>query len=423
MSHANSMRSRVHPLCAALAVALAVALSACGTAGSGSGGAGAVAAAVYEDVPASGCGSLSSLPIKDPDGVVAALAPDHRAAYDGFPSPTLRSPWAHYTPRHAPPYTVGLLAVPPANDYQQRLQSGIKTLLAKSPNVGKVVTKTTDTLINVPMQLSQFDALMRENVDIIVTLVVQPDAFVAPIERAAKQGIPTVTFLTAVPTRSAINVQYNSYEAAARSIATMFRIIGGKGNVMYVRGVPGTDPDTDGHAAWADALKRCPKIKDLGDAYGTFLNATAKRETQKFLATHPQPIAGVMQSGAMAPGIMEAFHQSGRPMPVVVDIANQKGSLGYWRQNRSSYSGVGAGIGAESLARSVVSVTLRTLEGQGPKLNNLLTRLPQITPGNLDQWTQPDWDLRTSGTAEGPADGFMPDAYLNAFFTRGSTPK
>jgi ribose transport system substrate-binding protein len=355
--------------------------------------------------------------------MVARLPRDHQAAYESFPSATVKSPWESFRPEHGPPYTVGLLAVPPANDYQQKLQARIKSQLAADPDVGKVVTKTTDTLLNIPLQLAQFDQLIDQNVDIILALVLQPNAFVAPIEKAAEHVIPTVTFLTAVPTPSALNVQYNSYAAAAQSVATMLRLIGGKGNVMYVRGVPGTDPDVDGHAAFKDALKRCPAIKSVGEAYGTFLNPTAKREVQKFLATHPQKISGVMQSGAMAPGIMDAFAQAGRPMPVVVDIANQKGSLGYWRENRDKYFGIGAGIGAESLADSTVRVALRTLKGDGPRLNNLLTLIPLITPENLDEWAQPGWNLRTIGTADGPPDGFMTNRYLDAFFSRTDAPR
>ena len=34
---------------------------------------------------------------------------------------------------------------------------------------------------------------------------------------------------------------------------------------------------------------------------------------------------------------MQAFKQTGRPMPIVPDSGLSKGSLGYWNQNQAEY--------------------------------------------------------------------------------------
>jgi ribose transport system substrate-binding protein len=232
-----------------------------------------------------------------------------------------------------------------------------------------------------------------------------------------------VTVLGGPAIRTAINVDPNNYEGAAQSAAITMQLMGKQGNVVVVHGLQGVEVDNEASAAFAAVLKRCPDVKQVGSVTGEFSTAVSKSQTLQFLSTHPGAIGGVLQVADMAPGVMSAFQQSGRQIPVVDDIGNQKGSLGYWRENEKTYSGVGTGLPPIELGDAVADVALRTLEGQGPKLNTITQRVTVITNHNLDQWTQPSWNLRTVGTALGPPGPFMSDAYLNPMFTHGSTPK
>jgi ribose transport system substrate-binding protein len=201
------------------------------------------------------------------------------------------------------------------------------------------------------------------------------------------------------------------------------RLIGGKGNILLVHGLVGITVDNEASAAFAAVLKRCPQVKEIGNVTGSFSTATSKSQTLQFLSTHPQTIAGALQVASMAPGVMSAFQQSGRPVPVVNDIGNQEASLGYWRQHEKTYTGVGTGLGPNGIADAVADVALRTLEGQGPKLNTITAQLPLITDKNLDSWSQPSWNLRTVGTASGPNVPFMSDSYLDPMFNHPAVPK
>ena len=406
-------------------VAVSVALAACGDDSNDSGG-GASAkpgdAKLYTEIPASGCGSKPTVPTDDPDGVLAELPKTQQAGYESLSIPTLASGWADFKPKGDPPYTVGLNLVPSINDYIGQINDTLAASLKESPNVGKVITKTSQSTTDVVGQLANFDVILREKPDIILSAALQPTPFAQAVDRAAKQGVPVLSLLNPVPSKNSINVSFNLYEGLANSTATMLRLIGGKGNTMFASGIPG-DMATDlGLKAYKDAIKSCPDVKDLGQVYGNYTNSIAKRETLTFLATHPQKIAAVGNAASMAPGVMQAFQQSGRPMPIVQDTAGQKGSLGYWRQN-SDYQGVGYGTPPAPTARTVVNVALRVLEGQGPKLNNIVTLAPPITPANLDQWAEPGWTLATVGSANGPDKVIMSDAYLNPMFKNGAAPK
>lgn len=405
-------------------VAISVALAACGSDSDGGdgGSANAADAKLYTEVPASGCGSQPTIPADDPEGVVAELPKAQQAAYESLSIPTYKSSWSNFKPKHAPPYTVGLNLVPSGNDFMKQVNETLVSSLKASPNVGKVTTRYAQTFTDVVGQLSNFDALLREKPDLIVVAPIQPIPFSEAVDRAAKQGIPVVGLLNSVPTKNAVNIGINFYEGSANTTATMMRLIGGKGNTAFVSGAPG-DVATDlGLKGYKDAIKRCPGVKDLGQIYGTYTNSIAKRETLTFLATHPQKIAGVGNAASMAPGIMQAFQQSGRPMPIVQDSTVQKGSLGYWRDH-PDYSGIGYGAPPAPAARTAANVALRILEGQGPKLNNLVTRATIVTPANLDQWAEPGWTLSTNGVAPGPDKDLMSDDYLDPLFNSGAQPK
>src|SRR3954469_14978032 len=93
-----------------LAAAAVLGLAACGggstttTAGSSTSQGGAEQ--VSSTTPENGCGSVNLPAVKDPDGVVAQLPAENRAAYRGYPYVVHKSPWADWRPKGEPPYRV-----------------------------------------------------------------------------------------------------------------------------------------------------------------------------------------------------------------------------------------------------------------------------------------------------------------------------
>ena len=243
-------------------------------------------------------------------------------------------------------------------------------------------------------------------------MIVEPllaPPFLAPIKKAAEKGIPTVTVQTVADTPFAVNVSPNLTLANAEASARLLRMIGGKGNVLRVGGIPGVPSEIEADTAQKLVLKECPDIKDAGQVYGNFVSPNAKSETLKFLSTHPTKIDGVLQSGTMTDGIMSAFQQTGRPMPVVADIGPTKGGVGYWINNRDSYQGVGTAFGPSALGRRAPTWPCGCWKGRGPKTSNMVARIPLLTDENLDQWADRSWTLTTPGQPEGP-----PDSWFNA---------
>jgi ribose transport system substrate-binding protein len=408
---------------AVVGAALTMVLAACGGTGGSTAGqsSGAPAFAKNFRPAASGCGSFPAPAPADPDGVIAALPAEQRNAlngYSNFPNSTvkvLKSAWESWKPSHAPPYRVSIIWAQLASDYQVQIVDELKAGFEKAGI--KADVRTTGLGIDVPQQIQLFNAAVQSKPDLIVLEAVQPDAFIGPIDKAAAQGIPTATMLGFVSTNNAVNLDANTYQGQGIAASYAAKLLNGQGNVLYVQGIAGTGPDLQAVAAWDQVVKRCPGLKVAKDrVYGAFSDSIAKSETLKYLATHPQKIDAAFQAGVMAPGVMRAFQQAGRPMPIVTDSGLSKASLGYWNQHKTTYHGVGFDLPPVPSARAVVDVVRRMLDGQGLKMNAVVGPGPIVTDANLDGWVDPSWNLNTPGAAPGDPQSFLPSKYLEAFF-------
>jgi ribose transport system substrate-binding protein len=406
-------------LVATCLAALTCGLTACGGSVQSSGSAaGATTADVPVAPPTSGCGSFTAPAVKDPDGVVAALPADLRSLYAGYPYTVARSAWADWKPKHDPPYTVGVQWAQLSTDFQVQVSKGVVDALKRNPDIGDVLFQSTGSNLDVGQQLAQMRAMLLKNPDLIILEELQPNAFEGVIEQAGKRGIPVIVPVDSIPSKYAVNVNYNVWKQPAASASVLVRQIGGQGNVLQVRSIPGVGADEAAADAYKEILSHCPGIKAVGTVYGNFVVATAKSETLKFLATHPQPIAGVLQTAVMAPGILSAFAQSGRPVPPVQDVTMMKASSAYWLQHEPEYQGVGMGFGVTDFAQTVADIAGRMLAGDGMTTTDVVGDAPVVTDANLKDWSDPAWTDQTPGVAPGPPGSYLKPGQLDAFFAR-----
>ena len=415
---------------AAALVASALAAAGCGGSG-GSGGSGGTAAAGGANVPAfaenfappaAGCGSFTTKAPADPDGVVAALDQKHQDALGGyadFPGSTvkvLKSRWADWKPSHAGPYTVAVSWGQLVSDFQVQLVDNLKKDLAATKGVGAVEVRTTGSNLDIAQQLQQYNGLVQTKPDLIILESPSPDSFNGPVQKAADQGIPTVTLLSPVPVDGAVNVDGNNYLAAAEGASYLTKVLGGKGDVLTVRALATAPVDNQINTAWKRVIESCPGMKLAGEAFGAFTEAAAKSETLKYLGTHPARLDGVTIMPGEAVGVLQAFKQTGRPVPPAAEVGMDKGFIGHWQRNQASYHASSTSLPPVPAARALAEVSGRMLAGQGVKLNTVVGELPVINDATLADWADPSWTATTLGTVSGKADDFLPSKELDGFF-------
>lgn len=405
-----------------------LALAACGSSSSSSssssasssGATGAATSSSSATAVASGgsCGSIPQQMPGDPDGVLAKLPASVRASYNLYPQAVHASAWSSWKPKHGPPYT---LYFSPGNTFTPFIQDFINqfnVLKAKSNVITKVITQDSNN--SVQTQIQQIQQAIRNKVDIIVALPLSPAADAPVLAAAGKAGIPVIAPINAASSPYVVGLNGNIVLEGAKLAQGFVQQLGGKGSVLDVHGIPGVEADSGIYQGANDVLKSCPNIKTIGSIVGQFVPSVAKTATLEFLTSHPQPIDGAIQTGGMATGIIQAFLQTGRKVPVIADDGATPGALAYWSAHKSTYKGVALGIAPNALTNATWNVALGLLAGRGLKISDISAEPLIVTASNLSQWVQPGWSLTTPiAYAQGPADlSFYPPSYLNQFFVK-----
>jgi ribose transport system substrate-binding protein len=388
-----------------------------GSSDSGSSGGGATstsASTAGTAAPTTGCGSIPQQMPEDPDGVLAKLPKDVQAAYNLFPQPVNASAWADWKPAKSKPYSIYFS---PGNISTPYIQDMVKEF-DKLKASGDVITKVTtqDSNNNVQTQIQQIRQAIRQKYDLLVILPLSPAADAPVLEAAGKAGIPIITPLNAAANKYVIGLQGNVGGTGAALGQGLVQIMGDKGNVLEMQGIPGVPASDQALAGAGKVFALCSGIKVAGKPVGQFQPAVGKAQTLQFLSSHPGSVDGAFQVGGMATGIIQAFQQTGRKVPPVADSGATPGALAYWSQNKD-YEGVALGQPPGQMADAVWNISLALFDGRGVTMTDILQPPLLITKDNLSEWTDPSWKLTTPiAYAPGPEGAFLPEDYLDQLF-------
>jgi ribose transport system substrate-binding protein len=415
-------RNRPRRLCLRLATVLlaagaALLVTACGS-GSKSGTTGGSNSGTAAN--ASGTGSCGTIPTQmpaDPNKLLASLPARIRPAYNGLPITVEPSAWAHWKPKHGPPYKVGVEFPNNNTPFGAGFINRVQQLGHQNPKISQVVVRLANN--SVPTQVRQLNELIRDRVDIIIGASLASQATAPVVQAAQKAGIPYVEFTGIAPGPGAIGFFTGQWEAGAQMAQALARFTNGKGRVLMMHGIPQTQVDQVTFAGANAVFKNCPGIKTVGNLVGQFAPPVAKGVTLQYLSANPQPVNGAFQTAGMAVGILQAFQQLGREVPPIADQGATPGFLAYWNAHKDSYKAFATGNGTQTTTDLVWDIAMRTLAGGGPKLNNIFLPAIPITNDNVAEWVKPGWTASTVSPAyaEPPnRDLLVTDKEWDAFF-------
>jgi ribose transport system substrate-binding protein len=360
----------------------------------------------------------SSLP-KDPNGVAHKLTGAAKAAMGGYPGTVYASPWAHFKPKHGPPWVIGM-SNNEGNLNAQDVLKGLQAEAKLNPGmVKKIITTTPPTPNDVTTQIQQMRSLVQQHVDFIISTLGSPTALNGVIDQAAAANIPVISLLGQSTDKHAVNLQPNPIQLGYYGAKGLLTAMGsGKGPIISVDGIPGLSIDTDILLGAQAVFKAC-NTAIPGKVVGKFDSTIAKTQVLTFLSAHPGSIAGVFQVSDMAPGIFSAFAQVGRKVPPVDDIGAPAASLVYWKQHaKSGYKGSGVAIPAIKDGTYSMAVALAMLQGDGVKITDVPYAPPVITQANLNQWIEPGWTAATNALGDGPPSAVQITSLLATYFNK-----
>ena len=136
----------------------------------------------------------------------------------------------------------------------------------------------------------------------------------------------------------------------------------------------------------------------------------------QYLASHPSPIAGVLNDGGMFSGIVQAFQSRGVTVPPVGIEQCEAGDLSWWLANIDKYKTVAGCINGYQGGYTYFDVALRILDNKGPKYQVLSMPAVTIDNTNLKVYAKPGLPLTSDEELPGPKTAWCDDQCLNKYF-------
>jgi len=387
-----------------------------GTTGTASATASSGAASSAAATAAAGaCGSIPTVAPQDPSGALAKLPASVTAAYNGYTSPIAPSAWAHWKPGHAGPYKVAIVWNPPLNTFVVNTLQATTAALKAAGDVDIISSTAPQSPSDVPGNIQLYNQAVAEKPDLIISFPLAAGPLIPAVEAAAKKGIPTVSPWVATPTPAAVSVGTNNWLQAVTLASKVVTQLKGSGTILEVQGIPTVQQNIDAFAGFKSVLAQCPNITVAGLVTGDYSPAAAQQAVLQFLSSHPGKIEGVFEAGTMTAGIIQAFKQLGRPVPVIADLGTSQGSIAYAGQNQSTYQEYGSSTPDSAIGQTVAKVALGMLSGNDPVIDQLVSAERIIDDGNLSSVYRSSWTLSDANDAALPDDPFFTSQQLAAF--------
>jgi ribose transport system substrate-binding protein len=262
--------------------------------------------------------------------------------------------------------------------------------------------------------------MVRDGVDGILLLPLAGPPLAPAIDAAGKAGVPVVILDNVIDQANyVVNVWSQNNSPAAAGVAGLVK----SGNILMVRGIAGNPVEQAFQDAAVADVKACPGLKIVGTIWGKWTNASAKAETLKWLAAHPDTkIDGVIQNGIMMAGIIQAFQQAGRPVPPVSGGGCQGGELSWWLKNRATYKSVATCFNGFQTGWSEFRLLARILAGKGLKVRDIHVPVPTVTSENVAVYATPGKPLSWPGEPRGPINGWASNKFLDGYFNKPGNP-
>lgn len=338
--------------------------------------------------------------------------------------PLGESAYRDWKPKKGPPWKIGYASSYAGNTWRanvmERLQNEIIPKWQKLGLISEVVI--TQSNLDDATQIQQMRQLVDQGVDAIIVCCSNPTSLNQTVEYAYQKGVPVFSGIGYLTSPYSVNSSANFVVGGNMLGEWMAKELGGKGNVLVVQGIPGTSASDSQDKGALAALAKYPDIQVVGTIAGMWTDQVAQAEIQKWLATNPGQLDGIIIQSASELGAIRALKQSGRDM-VPITIGGELGALCYWRKNPDYVSAaIHAWPPGDDFEMSW-NIMMRTLEGQGPKVQSILTRPQVMTFEDLKKVLNEDCNEDSDGWYNVGAENWAGKAYLDQFFLRPADPE
>jgi ribose transport system substrate-binding protein len=285
--------------------------------------------------------------------------------------------------------------------------------------VKEVITLQSD--LNDQVQIQQMRQLVDQGVDAIFLCCSNPTALNQTVKYAYDKGVPVFSFSGYLTAPEAFSASANYVTGGYDIASSIINKIGGKGNVLLVSGIAGFSSSDSFDEGALKAISEHPGINHVGTVQGMWTDQVAQTEVQKFLATNPAQLDAIIAQSPAENGILQAMLQSGRPM-IPISVSGEMGAVCYWRNNPDW---IDSGFMVWPPAGEIYiawNMMLRTLQGQGPKINAVMRPVLPFTHAQVMAKVPEDCDTADPLWFEPELEDWFPKSMADAMVLRPQDP-
>jgi ribose transport system substrate-binding protein len=383
-------------------------VAACGSSSSSGSGASSSAGASGS---ATSAPAISPSTTKPTSGPAASLPAALASQYVGLPSAPSVSNYSTFAAVKGP-WKVCYSESFQGNPWRVSLANDMKTLAQQYEKAGLVSSFTMAVSNNdVARQSLQIRQFVQQGCSIIFSVAGSATGLNAAIAAAYQKGIPFVTMAGSVSSPDAVNVDSNYYVLGQE----LAKVTGEVGDVLMVKGIAG-EPIASLQNEGAAKQWSSTGATVVDQVNGDWTPSTTKQAVLNALATHPQNVGAVWSTGSESAEIAQAFQQAGRKPPLITASISGD-ALGYWKAHPDfRFSGVD--IAPSWTAETGWRVGMRTLAGNGPKIDPIMVPIPAVSQSDLAKLYKPCMTPTSASVFPVVSQDPLPKNLMDAYFRK-----
>jgi ribose transport system substrate-binding protein len=287
-------------------------------------------------------------------------------------------------------WIIGFSNASETNTWRTALREAIEAEAKNYKNVKLFITDANDSPAK---QVSDLEDLLAKNSNGLIIGAATTDVANPILERCWNDKIPVVIVDRKVNSdKYTTFVSSDNHYMATKALGKLIELVGGKGKIAIVEGIPGSGPAVERNIAYDELLKKNPGITAVRQA-GDWSRASGQRVIENVSTANADLVGIHFDGGEMAVGGVQALHaagvtddmiRSGKPFLTWMDGYN--GGLKLIKQGVGKYTILHPPRlhGSESVKALIIAFKGEPVPKKWPLQN------PEITAANIDQFVAMD---------------------------------
>lgn len=274
------------------------------------------------------------------------------------------------------------------NSWRSEMLNIANAYAKKKKESGEIAEFYASSSGNEPQaQINEIRNMISKGYDAILVDASSPTALAPVLNEAVKRGIVVVAYDNTVESDQIYNVNTDQVEFGRAQAKWLMDQIGGKGNILLIRGIEGISIDADRDKGQREVLAKYPNVKILQEGYGNYDDATTSVVINNMLAAHKaKGIQGILTQGGGENAIVQALKQNNldpASIPLTGELLN-----GLFRHMKESKVKAFAAGQPPYLSASAIDVALKVLKGEKVD-KKIIVPLPTADNKDVDKLYAP----------------------------------